>query len=342
MAHNGKGFDFQFVMQALLDRKQKPDVVMNGSKIMAIIWDSFRFVDSYNFVTKALSEFPKTFGLRLDGEQTLRSKGFFPHLFHTPENMTYVGAMPPKDTYDPPGMRPGKHEAFTAWYDQQVQSGYVFRMHDELVAYCSVDVTILREGMLAFCRKFQQVNGVNPLRHAITIASICNKVYRAQHMPPMSIPYVKESGYFPQQNHSYKAVEWLVWISQQYPGKLQHVQNGGEYRPRDAGTGPVDGYHEPSRTCFEFYGCYWHGCSKCYRDDDENTCVKCSMDALRNKTCAKENRLRAHGYQVVTMWECAWETEMRRERCESLAPTTRLRSPLSTPGCLLWRTHQLH
>ena len=28
----------------------------------------------------------------------------------------------------------------------------------------------------------------------------------------------------------------------------------------------MDGYHEESRTVFEFYGCYWHGCPTHFSD----------------------------------------------------------------------------
>ena len=76
--------------------------------------------------------------------------------------------------------------------------------------------------------------------------------------------------------------------------------------PRDARVGPVDGYHAPTRTCFEFKGCYWHGCKSCYRDTDWNTRLDRPMEELHRITIAKEEKLGRQGYRVVVMWECEW------------------------------------
>ena len=81
VAHNFRGFDGHFVLRTLLDAGESPDVVMNGCKILSLIWrEKLRFIDSLSFVQASLAQFPKMFGLTLDEDQSLLAKGFFCHL----------------------------------------------------------------------------------------------------------------------------------------------------------------------------------------------------------------------------------------------------------------------
>ena len=59
-----------------------------------------------NFFPMALSNFPKTLGIRE------LKKGFFPRFFNTKENQKYVGYMLDKSNYDPDGMSPSRKEEF--------------------------------------------------------------------------------------------------------------------------------------------------------------------------------------------------------------------------------------
>jgi G:T-mismatch repair DNA endonuclease (very short patch repair protein) len=61
-------------------------------------------------------------------------------------------------------------------------------------------------------------------------------------------------------------------------------------------TFTVDGYCKNNKTIKEFYGCFWHGCRKCF---PENV-------LSYNKTIERENILRNNGYNVQTIWECEW------------------------------------
>jgi G:T-mismatch repair DNA endonuclease (very short patch repair protein) len=61
----------------------------------------------------------------------------------------------------------------------------------------------------------------------------------------------------------------------------------------------------PRYIVFEFQGCFWHGCSKCYPDRNEmNDVSKKSMQELYDKTQIKKSYLREQGYTVIEMWEC--------------------------------------
>jgi G:T-mismatch repair DNA endonuclease (very short patch repair protein) len=59
----------------------------------------------------------------------------------------------------------------------------------------------------------------------------------------------------------------------------------------------VDGYDESTRTVYQFHGCYWHGCRKCY---PENT-------VRYEKTMEQNNLFENSGYNYVKLWECEWE-----------------------------------
>ena len=67
--------------------------------------------------------------------------------------------------------------------------------------------------------------------------------------------------------HSLKSLEWLLWEERQRGIHIRHARNGGEMGIRVASiTHHVDGFHHESRTCFEFQGCLFHGCAKCFPD----------------------------------------------------------------------------
>ena len=65
LTHNGKGFDFVFVLKFMVEHGINPFCIYNGSKIMfmEIPKLSIRFMNCLNFLLMALKEFPDTFGM---------------------------------------------------------------------------------------------------------------------------------------------------------------------------------------------------------------------------------------------------------------------------------------
>lgn len=47
-------------------------------------------------------------------------KGWFPHTFHTKENLIYRGCIPAKQYFQPQAMKPPKRKAFDTWYDAEL------------------------------------------------------------------------------------------------------------------------------------------------------------------------------------------------------------------------------
>jgi hypothetical protein len=126
--HNGRGYDFQFIVQALLEgnvagSKLSVTPVMNGSNIMTMKVtrgkkakdkNCVRFVDSLNFLTMPLKAFTKTFGLQT-------TKGFCSLFFNKAENEKYRGAIPEKTTFGYKSMDAKTRKEFDEWYPKRAQ-----------------------------------------------------------------------------------------------------------------------------------------------------------------------------------------------------------------------------
>lgn len=207
--HNGKGYDFQFIIKAAAYWKGtsqiKVKVVMNGSKIMTASISKrrggkrgsggIRLVDSLNFLSMPLSAFPKTFGISM-------LKGYYPHMFNTWTNKHYRGSMPGIETFLPQKMSQKARSSFEKWYEKRSEEfpveeavmygtwlgikGYdvpdelpVWDNEYELGKYCHDDVKILRQGCLAFRQIIlDATDGQHDPFSAATIAGSAMSVWR--------------------------------------------------------------------------------------------------------------------------------------------------------------------
>ena len=306
LAHNSQGFDSYLILDELYRQYVVPDQVVNGAKIMSLSINggNIVFKDSLCFFQMPLSAFPKAFGL------VEHKKGFFPHFFNTPANQQYVGPLPDKEHYDPQGMSTDRAREFETWYESH-DPDYVFDFQTELVTYCESDVLLLKGACQVFCKEFEEISGFNPLERCITIASACNLFYRTKHMQDRTLASEPVSGWQTQgKPHSLAALEWLTYLDRKPDVNIRHARNGGEHVIlRGDKTYYVDGYDEQTRTVYEFNGCFWHGCPKCFPDRDRTRHKMCdqTMRDVYEATRRKEDALFAAGYSVVVMWECEWE-----------------------------------
>ena len=261
VAHNFKGYDGYFILEELYNQHvTNLQQIVNGAKILSLEIPNVKFIDSMNFFQMALSNFPKTFGIRE------LKKGFFPHFFNTQRNQNYVRYMPDKSYYDPDGMSPVRKEEFLKWYDEKVSQRYLFNFKDELLTYCQSDVRLLKQGCMRFQSQFKNIVGFNPMKECITIASACNVAYRKKWMPENKIAVEPVRGWRTKHNQSHAALKWLYWeekklVKSNLLPRIAHVGNKGE-RTLMHGTQSfvVDGYDEQTRTVYEFLGCFYHGC----------------------------------------------------------------------------------
>ena len=96
------------------------------------------------------------------------------------------------------------------------------------------------------------------------------------------------------------AVQWLTWESAKSGCAIRHQVNGREKR---IGKRRVDGWCAETRTAYQFHGCFWHGCPKCYDQNETNSVNGKTMAVLLEDTKKNTAYLRRH-VKVVDMWEC--------------------------------------
>ncbi|XP_033111239.1 uncharacterized protein LOC117112281 [Anneissia japonica] len=314
IAHNFQGYDSYFIMQYLHSYGVIPEVVSRGGKLISIkVKDTtIRFIDSLSFLPMPLSKLPKTFGIKE------LKKGYFPHRFNTIENKDYVGSYPDISMFDPDKMSESARGDFFAWYNQKQNE--VFNLRQELIDYCISDVDILRRCCLSFRHIFKQVTtlndgkdkeGVDPFSNGlITIASACNYVFARNFLQPNTIAIFPPSGYQTIDNHSFASMEWLSYESKQRGIHINHARNGGEQR---LGPCRVDGASFEPKIIFEFMGCLFHGCPKCYRPDSKNPFTDVNMSDTYLKTLQKSEFLKENfpEFEYVEIWEHEWK-EIKR------------------------------
>ena len=189
--HNGKGYDFHFVLKDILRRRgfrYQVDPVMVGAKILYFTLTQkrrfkqstgIRFVDSLNFLPMALKKFTKTFGLTT-------KKGFYPHFFNTPEHESYIGPIPSEAAFGAPAMDDKTYLEFREWYDERKREPW--DNFKELLDYCVADVALLREGCLAFRRLVMESTQSqhDPFQH-ITLASSAMGLFRTEMLVPETV-----------------------------------------------------------------------------------------------------------------------------------------------------------
>jgi len=319
--HNLKGYDGMFLLQYCYDNQREvTDQLPVGAKILSFKSHDLTFKDSLCFLPFPLANFPATFGI------TELCKGFFPHKFNTLENQGYTGSMPPRDTYDPDGMSAKKKVEFEQWYQEKVDADYHFVLQDEMKAYCESDVKLLKAGCKKFRQEFKQHANFDPFEKCVTIASACNRYWRKKLVPQNTIASRPPRGWFgPRTNQSVKALKWLAWqehllrqqpSTSQAPGdRIRSVVNEGEMR-----VGPqrvlVDGYDETTNTVYEFHGCLWHGCPRCFKNSRHSTSTvhpDRTLYEVYDHTREKIKTLRDHGYRVLEKWECEWEQDIKTD-----------------------------
>lgn len=114
-----------------------------------------------------------------------------------------------------------------------------------------------------------------------------------------------ETGFRPERRlKGVGAQGWLAHVEFSTGMILETLVSGGERRLGRHNL-PVDGYHLPTGTVFQFHGCYWHGhgCSEASRQDARG---ETAADRLR-ATLQRDRYISSLGYPLIAMWECEWE-----------------------------------
>ena len=109
---------------------------------------------------------------------------------------------------------------------------------------------------------------------------------------------------------SKKQIAWLEYISNKENIYIQHAMNNGEFK---IGKYRVDGYCDEKNICYEFNGCFYHGCLKCHKPYNINEIIKKSFTELYIKTLEKQLFIEQQGFRLITIWEHEWDTLSKNE-----------------------------
>jgi hypothetical protein len=327
IAHNLRGFDGVFILKELVKNNICPNVIVKGQKIMnmTIPGCNIRFIDSFNFLPMGLAKLPAAFGL------SCGSKGYFPHFFNCAENWVDTDRpLPDISFYGVDSMNVNERNKFLVWYKEEKGRNKTFNMEKEIAEYCKQDVNILMKCCLAYRELMCKETGCDPFSY-LTCASVCNAVYRANFMPENTIARVPPAGYS-SMRYSEESLEWLEYL-RRFGGfpKIRHAGNSvkGE---KKIGKFFADGFDEDSKTVFEYYGCFFHGCEKCFPkagQDVRNPVTKKMLKQSLKETREREVELLKMGYTVISIWGCEWKVEKRNAEIAEKVKKLDVQKPLN-------------
>ena len=100
-----------------------------------------------------------------------------------------------------------------------------------------------------------------------------------------------------------------------------------------AGLLLVDSYDPSTHTVFEFHGCLWHGCPRCFKQTRHSTSKihpDRTLEQVYEATCQKINLLKHLSSMVTEQWECDWDWEVKTDLgLQEFLSTFNLVEPLS-------------
>ena len=113
-----------------------------------------------------------------------------------------------------------------------------------------------------------------------------------------------EKAFYPKHQASKESLQWLEYVAKHWKIRIHHSMSGhgGE---RWIEKRPVDGYNHEKKIVFQYHGCYWHGCPKCY--PDRNKIIDRDDKTREDLYIATKRRtayLRKAGYRVIECWAC--------------------------------------
>ena len=158
-------------------------------------------------------------------------------------------------------------------------------------------------------------NGIDPFINSLTMPSTCHienciDVYRKLFMPENSIALIPDFGYQNHESTSVKAILWLKYISKKFNITIQHSRNGGEKKIENY---KLDGWHEQSQSAYEFHGCVFHGCPKCYNETTFNARKNEPMKLTYMNHLKRINFIRERVRNLIEIWECDYNNMVKND-----------------------------
>lgn len=303
IAHNASGFDNYILLEYFVKQGITPSVTMRGSRVILMFDQAYqqRWIDSFSFLPMRLSRTPEALGF-VD-----LAKGHFPHRFNTREHENYVGKYPEPSDYGYNEMIDSDKATFMIWYNSVCGGTFDFQV--EIARYCVNDVELLRRACTTYRSSFMQCTELDPFSYT-TLASACMGVFKTLFLPRDTVALTYDGAYTTQnKTFSDASIQWLEYLSLSNNCDIKHALNHGE---QAFDPFYVDGYNAEERMCYEFAGCFYHGCVKCHVQGDVNPVTKVTYGRMYNAFKDKVQSLqRHHGVRVTVIWECEWASLKR-------------------------------
>lgn len=171
-----------------------------------------------------LDKLPKTFGL-----ETNVHKLHFPIFFNKKENLNVeLHHLPAKEFYALHSKSANDLREFDAWYEENRMTPFCLRI--DLVDYCRMDVTVLRQACCKFRQLLMEKTGLDPWSVSATIASLTMKIYQSLFLKPGTLINTPERGYRKFDPQSMKARRWLRWFADFHQVRVQSSESSeGEH-----------------------------------------------------------------------------------------------------------------
>ena len=293
IAHNSRAYDIHFIIKHCLDNNYIPkNIIKKGSKVLSMYIKNIHFLDSLSFLQISLKCLPKMFGI----EDTC--KGRFQHKFNVPTNWNVVQrGLPSIEFYQPGMMKIDEREQFLNWYEQNKHNNFDFKT--ELIKYCETDVIILMKSVMSLRSLWQDIFKIDLLTRNVTLPMAVFEVFKANYLKSNVIAIIPVEGYDRKRKQSYVANSWLDFMQKSRENEILREYKLLNYF--------VDGFIPQTKECLEFWGCFFHGCNRCYSSNRHsiiNPFNGLSMTDLYNKTQEKILRLKINGFKITSIWEC--------------------------------------
>jgi hypothetical protein len=164
------------------------------------------------------------------------------------------------------------------------------------------DVNALRQACCAFRNLFLNLVKMDPFRQAITISSICNKVFGTLFLKTFC-GYYPERGYRMGDHQSVEALQRIAYIGRTR-NDVTHAGNGREVHLPVVPNVKADGYCAETREVFEYLGCFWHGCPSMPNQRKPIGNTEETLLSRYEETMARLQKIRDARYNVVSIRGC--------------------------------------
>lgn len=360
LAHNGGGYDHQFVLRYLEDNGidhstvPRPNTVHKYLMLQILMTGestAIKFLDFMMMMSDSLRNIGKAFKLDV-------CKGDFPHRFSRKEHLNYKGPLPPMDaqedwySFKEVKNQEELNESRSFWKKQAdvfctcygeicncVKPKWDFQM--ELEKYCWLDVDVLAGACKAYRDQALNFNGesdyswrthgIEPFQY-MTQSQIALALF-LQGKEQNNIAITHEKLRYSFNPNQILWMESLMERNRTY--SIQHAGNSfKEYYDTSTNT-YLDGYCKNTKTVFEYLQCALDGCPSCYADEisrkEMNEYRGIKWDFVASETQSRLLALQTcNNYSQIVV---RWSHEDENEGEES--PTASIRSSNPTLGNLM-------